>query len=439
LRGGVLRLRSERFLELAKYWFLPLFLGFVIGLAIFIIVCIYKILNSVSLLIVNLNPLFIPASTVIAILGGYFIVKLFAENKECGCGTELVIERYHYKSGFVGLRDTVSRTLASMITIGFGGSAGLEGPSLLLGGGLSSFITRGLKLSQKDVKALFLCGAAAGFSAIFKAPLTGILFALEIPYKRDVETEVFVPASIASVTAYFTSAITLGTETIFPQPSFVSLTFFALLHAAFIGFLTALVALAFMETLKRTNAISKRLTIRLPTLLMSAVAGLMLGIIGLFYPEVLGLGYDFIHKIITTELDQLPFETLVTLLILKILATSITLNFGGSGGLFIPSLYVGGTLGLIYAQIMGLEPTVLCIALAMSAMLASTSKSLLTSIALVAETIGPSFIVPTVVSASISYFFTGNRSFYNSQLTRKSDSGASLGSINEHSSTIQKV
>jgi CIC family chloride channel protein len=151
------------------------------------------------------------------------------------------------------------------------------------------------------------------------------------------------------------------------------------------------------------------------------------------------LGYDFIHKIITTELDQLPFETLVTLLILKILATSITLNFGGSGGLFIPSLYVGGTLGLIYAQIMGLEPTVLCIALAMSAMLASTSKSLLTSIALVAETIGPSFIVPTVVSASISYFFTGNRSFYNSQLTRKSDSGASLGSINEHSSTIQKV
>jgi H+/Cl- antiporter ClcA len=205
----------ERFLEPVKFWILPLFLGFVAGLAIFAMVCIYKVLNFISQLIVNLNPFFTLASTVIALLGGYLTVKFFAENKGCGCGTELVIERYHYKSGFVSLRDTISRTLASVITISFGGSAGLEGPSLLLGGGLSSFITRKLKLSQKDVKALFLCGAAAGFSAIFKAPLTGILLALEIPYKRDVETEVFIPASIASVTAYFTSTITLGTETIF--------------------------------------------------------------------------------------------------------------------------------------------------------------------------------------------------------------------------------
>jgi CIC family chloride channel protein len=220
MRGRqALRLNHERFFEFAKHWLLPLILGFVIGLAIFLLVNIYRLLNSASLLVVNWNPLLLLASAIIALLGGYLTIRLLAESKECGCGTELVIERYHSRSGFVSLRDTISKTLASAITIGFGGSAGLEGPSLLLGGGISSFITRKLGLNQKDIKKLFLCGAAAGFSAIFKAPLTGILFALEIPYKRDVETEVFIPASIASITAYFTSAVTLGTETIFPNPT----------------------------------------------------------------------------------------------------------------------------------------------------------------------------------------------------------------------------
>lgn len=414
-----MRLNREKFFELARYWLLPLLLGFIIGLAIFLLVYIYKLLNFTSFLIVNWNSLLLLASTSVALLGGYLTMRLLAENKESGCGTELVIERYHFKSGFVSLRDTIGRILASAVTISFGGSAGLEGPSLLLGGGISSFITRRLKLSQQDVKTLFLCGAAAGFSAIFKAPLTGILFALEIPYKRDVETEVFIPASIASITAYFTSAITLGTETIFPAPIFIMPTLSTLIHASFLGILAALVALAFMETLERTNTLSKRFASRFPMWLMAIFAGLVLGVIGLLYPEALGLGYDFIHKIATTKLEELTLTTLIALLILKIVATSVTLNFGGSGGLFIPSLYVGGTLGLVYAQILKLESPVLYVILAMAAVVAATSKSLLTSITLVAETMGPGFIIPTVVSAAVSYFLTGSRSFYKSQLLNK--------------------
>ncbi|MCR8454364.1 MAG: chloride channel protein [Crenarchaeota archaeon] len=398
---------------------LPLFLGLIIGLAIFLLVRTYELLNYASSIIVNWNSSFLLASTIIALLGGYLTIRLLAENKECGCGTELVIERYHFKNGFVSLRDTVSKTLASVVTIGFGGSAGLEGPSLLLGGGISSFIARRLKLNQKDVKILLLCGAAAGFSAIFKAPLTGILFALEIPYKRDIETEVFIPASIASVSAYFTSAITLGTETIFPAPIFIMLNLSTLMHAIFLGILAALVALAFMEALERMNSISKQLASRLPMLPITIFAGLILGFMGLFYPEALGLGYDFIHKIIIAKLGELTLTSLIALLILKIVATSITLNFGGSGGLFIPSLYVGGALGLIYAQTLNLETPVLYVALSMAAVLAATSKSLLTSVALVAETMGPSFIIPTIVSATLSYFLTGSKSFYRSQLVNK--------------------
>ncbi|MEM1915639.1 MAG: chloride channel protein [Candidatus Nezhaarchaeales archaeon] len=414
-----MRLSSKRFFEVAKYWTLPLILGSIIGLAISLLVYIYELLNRISLIIVNWNSSFLLASTIVALLGGYLTVRLLAEDKGCGCGTELVIERYHFKNGFVSLRDTMSKTLASAITIGFGGSAGLEGPSLLLGGGISSSIARGLKLDQKDVKTLFLCGAAAGFSAIFKAPLTGILFALEIPYKRDIEAEVFIPASIASITAYFTSTIILGTETIFPTPTFITPTLLTLTHAIFLGVLAALVALAFMEAFKGAAVISKRLASRLPMLPMTVFAGLILGFMGLFYPEALGLGYDFIHKITTAKLGELTLTDLTALLILKIVATSLTLNFGGSGGLFIPSLYVGGALGLIYAQTLNLEAPVLYAILSMAAVLAATSKSLLTSIALVAETMGSSFIIPAIVSAAVSYFLTGSRSFYRSQLVNK--------------------
>jgi CIC family chloride channel protein len=413
----------ERLLEFAEYWLLPLTLGFVVGLAVFLLVNAYGLLNSTSLLLVSWNPLLLPASTVVALLGGYLTIRLSAESKECGCGTEFLIERYHFRGGFVSLRDTISKTLASAVTIGFGGSAGLEGPSLLLGGGISSFIARRLRLSQKDVKKLLLCGAAAGFSAIFKAPLTGVLFALEVPYKRDVETEVFIPASIASIVAYLTSAVTLGTEAVFPSPTPLTPTLPVLAHAILLGILAALVGVAFVEALERADAISKRLARRLPMLHMAIIGGFGLGVIGLFHHEVLGLGYGFIHEAASGKLGRLGLTTLIALLTLKIVATSITLSFGGSGGLFVPSLYVGGALGLIYAQALNLEPPALYVMLAMAAVLAAANKTLLMAIMLVAETMGPGFIIPTAISAAVSYFLTGDRSFYKGQLLDRAHQG----------------
>jgi CIC family chloride channel protein len=327
--------RSRKFFEFAEDLLLPIVLGLVIGLAVFLLDNVYRAVNCASLLLVGWNPLLLLASTFIALLGGYLIVRLLAENKKCGCGAELVIESYHSRSGFLGLRDTMSKTFASAVTIGFGGSAGLEGPSLLLGGGISSFITRKLGLSRKDVKKLFLCGAAAGFSAIFRAPLTGILLALEIPYKRDVETEVFVPASIASVTAYLVSAMTFGMETIFPSPTsstpILSIYASILAHAVALGVLAALVALAFVKALEGVNAIVGRLTRSLPMPCIAILGGLLLGVIGLFYPKTLGLGYDTIREMTTARLGETSSMMLIALLVFKIIATSVTLNFGGSG------------------------------------------------------------------------------------------------------------
>ncbi|MEM4469039.1 MAG: hypothetical protein QXS32_08255, partial [Candidatus Nezhaarchaeales archaeon] len=95
-----MRLSSKGFFEVAKYWALPLILGSIIGLAISLLVYIYELLNRISLIIVNWNSSFLLASTIVALLGGYLTIRLLAEDKGCGCGTELVIERYHFKNGF---------------------------------------------------------------------------------------------------------------------------------------------------------------------------------------------------------------------------------------------------------------------------------------------------------------------------------------------------
>lgn len=405
--------------ELKEYYFLPVLLGIVIGLAVALFIRIYDFFGTVFMLGVEWNKLFIMLWPIVALLSGYLVVRLVVKSGETGCGVDVMLERYHCAWGFVSLRETLGRTLASLVTIGFGGSAGLEGPSLLLGGGISSSITRRLGVSREEVKKLFLCGAAAGFSAVFKAPLTGILLALEIPYKRDIEVEVFIPASIASVTAYFVSATILGVEPLFKSPFPTATTPLILIHAAILGAVVSLSALAFIKSFDAMSIARKRLTGKYPMPALVACAGLLLGAIGFFYPEVLGLGYGFIHGITSPDPPQYSLAVLALIVVLKILATSITLGFGGSGGLFIPALYVGGAVGLIYAQLLNLMPSAVYVAMAMAAMVAATSKSLLTSVVLVAETVGPGLIVPSMISASISYFLTWGESFYKNQITTR--------------------
>ena len=132
----------------------------------------------------------------------YLLVKRFAKTKTTGSGTHTVLEAYHLTNGEVSLEDAVVKPTAAMLTIGLGGSAGPEGPSLLAGGGIASAISRRFKISSDLRRRIFIAGAAAGLAATFRTPLTAILFALEIPYKNDLDRETFIEAVVASVPAY---------------------------------------------------------------------------------------------------------------------------------------------------------------------------------------------------------------------------------------------
>ena len=380
---------------------------------------VYRLFNYIFETIVEYSWNLILFLPLIGLVASFILNQYFTKDKFSGCGTDLMIETYHHRNGIIDVKDVLIKTLSSTITLGFGGSGGLEGPSLLLGGGISSFILQKLKLKPKDIKLLYLCGAAAGFTALFKAPLTGILLALEIPYKRDIEKDAFIPAALSSVSAYVFSILFFGSESIFStQASFIISTNL-LIHAILLGIASSITALAFIKFLYGAKTFSRKLASKTGLWIPVVVGGISIGLMGLFYPQVLGVGYDTIRTFTNLTDNSMAIQTLAALLVLKIVATSLTVSSGGNVGLFIPALYVGGVCGLIYAEAFGLHPASIFALIAMGSIVAATTKSLLTGIVFVAETVGAGPVMFTVLSASISYFLTGKYSFYESQLNKK--------------------
>ena len=401
--------------EYIKEVFASIGIGLVVGISVAILFDLYFYLELLRQFLTSFSKLTIIPCVLAGIFASYFIVQKLAVVKIEGCGTSQVIEAYHYRMGIISIKDSLSKTLASAVTIGFGGSAGLEGPSLLLGGGIASTIAQKIRLEK--IQTFMLSGAAAGLAAIFKAPLTGILFALEIPFKKDLAKKVFVPASISSVTSYLTFVSIKGGETLFPFIPTVSISLSNVLYAAIEGVLAAIVGIIFIAFFKAVEL--KMLKVKNRSLLLPFVGGFIVGAIGLIYPEVLGVGYSIISLSASGKLYKASMLFLLMLLILKIIATTVTLNFGGSGGLFIPSIFVGAILGSIYTKLLNLGSNEVLVMAAMGAVIATTNKTLLTSIAFVAETCGPSSIIPTVIAACISYLISGNWSFYEAQLLKE--------------------
>jgi CIC family chloride channel protein len=391
---------------------LSAFIGLIIGLSVVALLSLYGFLWGFASDMMRINPyltIFLPTT---GIMVAYLIVTKLAKTKKTGCGTHQLLEAYHYRGALLSARDTACKTIASAITIGFGGSAGLEGPSLFLGGGIASLIGQRLKLRSEELRLYLLCGAAAGLSAVFKAPLTGILFALEIPYQRDLAKEAFIPATFSSITAYLALANIMGIEVLFPpiQVTSVLPSLWTIFHAFTLGLLSAALGLAFIKVFEGFGSLRNR--IKINPLAYPIVGGLMVGSMGLWIPRILGVGYETIHEMAIGGISSFPLTFLFLLALLKVLATSITLNCGGSGGLFIPSIYVGATLGAIYSKIVLKEPSEIAVVASMAAVMAATHKTLLSSVAFVAETTGPSSIIPTLIAAATGYFVSGRISFY---------------------------
>jgi CIC family chloride channel protein len=266
-------------------------------------------------------------------------IVYFLAGEAKGHGVPEVMEAVALRSGIIRKRVVCIKTFVSAVCIGTGGSVGREGPIVQIGSAIGSAIGQVLKVSAYRIRTLVGCGAAAGIAATFNAPIAGSMFALEI-ILGDFGLATFSPIVISSVVATAVSRYFLGDDPAFIVPAYELISAWELPLYVALGLFCALVGVGFTKALYYTEDIFDGL--KFPEYLKAVLGGLLLGVIALFFPHIMGVGYPAIDLALT---QQLSWWFMFLLVAFKILATSITIGSGGSGGIFAPSLFLGAMAG----------------------------------------------------------------------------------------------
>lgn len=360
-----------------------------------------------------------------ALLSG-FLVYTWAPEAE-GHGTDAVIESFHRAGGYIRKRVPIIKTIASVITIGSGGSAGREGPIAQIGAGFGSWLASALKLSEHDRRIMVVSGMAAGVGSIFKAPLGGALFAIEVLYMQDFEVEALIPSLISSAVGYSVFSSIYGFAPIFQTSQYAFTNPLSLLLYAMLGLLLAPAAIGYIKVLYGLrDKVFRKLGV--PNHVKPAIGGLILGLSALFVPQTLGMGYGWIQLAIY---GKIPLTTLLLIGVFKIIATSLTISSGGSGGVFAPSLVIGGMLGGVIGMVFNiLFPTVApapgaFIVVGMAAFFAGAAHVPIASMIMVAEMTGNyELLIPAMIACAISHLSVWRWTIYEKQVPTRTDSPA---------------
>jgi len=341
------------------------------------------------------------------------------------------IRAFHERSPRLPLRELPAKLLAGVVTIGMGGSLGLEGPSIYAGAtvGLSMRDRFGRWLSRDDVKVLLTAGAAAGVAAVFKAPATGVLFALEAPYRDDVNRRALLPSLLAATSSYVIYINLIGSKAVVPflnNPAnrlgfnqdqlwftvddlagfFAGVETADVFGAILLGLLAGLGGRS-MAWLVRWSKARSRETAFVPKILTGGIllAGLAVLADTLFgAPLTIGPGFEAMGWVVGPDHGL----GLIALLFgVRMAATLVTLASGGVGGLFIPLAVQGVILGQLTGQILGSDRPGLYPTLGLAAFLGAGYRAPIAAVMFVAEVSGGSFVVPALVAAAVSQVVAG--------------------------------
>ncbi len=328
------------------------------------------------------------------------LIYFFAREAK-GHGVPEVMAAVALRGGIIRPRVVGVKAFASAISIGSGGSVGREGPIVQIGAALGSSIGQMLKMPPAQLRTIVGCGAAAGVSATFNAPIAGALFAAEVVVGNFAVAQLS-PIVIASVVATVVSRFFIGDHPAFPVPTYELVSPFELAPYMVVGFMAGFVALVFMFTLYRTEDLFDK--VPMPEWSRAALGGALVGVIGIWFPNVFGVGYSTISSALES---QLPTMLLGALILVKIAATSITIGSGGSGGIFAPSLFLGAMTGgflgsFIHAWFPEATASSGAYALVtMGAVVAATTHAPITAIIMIFELTQSITIIPPLMAACV--------------------------------------
>jgi chloride channel protein, CIC family len=367
------------------------------------------------------------------LISGLLVYRLCPEAE--GGGNDAVIEAFHRHKGRMRRRVPLIKGLASVVLLGTGGSAGREGPIAQIGAGVGSLLGRALRLSDHECRLLLLAGAAGGIGAIFRTPLGAALFVVEVLYKDDFEVDALVPTVLSSVVAYSVFTMLFGEGHIFATEHGYAfdprqLPFYLLMA---IG--TALIGVVFIKVFygMRDHVFAP---LRLPRYAKPMIGGLCVGLLGLAMPQALGTGYGWLQEAIVPKLALLPGGWMGALLLLaiallKVLTTSFSVASGGSGGVFGPSVVIGGMVGGAFGLAFHeLAPSIVpqpgaFVIVGMAAFLGGVAHAPISSLVIASEMTGSyDLLVPIMLAEAVTFVMMRRWTLYEKQVATRRDSPA---------------
>jgi H+/Cl- antiporter ClcA len=414
---------SVLFISILKWVVIATGIGIIVGLS----TTLFLMLLDWSLVQSTRYPyyfLLLPIGLLISAL-----VIHYLEPDAKGYGIEKVVEAVHKRGGKIYAAIVPVKLLTTIVTIATGGSAGQVGPCGQIGASLSSVVADLFKLDDNDRKKLVICGLSAGFASVLGAPFAGAIFGVEVLYVGSILYEVLLPSIIAGVTSYHIASL-LGIHYQYYPVSFIpvitqAFIFKIVLAGIFFGICSIILIVLLRSGEKVAGKVS-------PSLPLRALVGgaILIGLTFIFSKQFLGPGLEGIQSSLRGE------QIVLYAFLLKAIFTSITLNFGGSGGIIMPILFVGATSGSLFGEIFGLDRATFS-AVGFVSLLAGAANTPIAASILAIEFFGSAIAPYAAIACVVSFLMTGHRSVFPTQILalKKSSSvevemGKELDSVN---------